>query len=45
MRVATQFGLTSLAKAADHTKDTLDTVKKNIAEGKAVLLDVREKSE
>lgn len=31
--------------AADHTKDSLDTVKKAIADNKAVLLDVREKAE
>lgn len=28
-----------------HTSDSLETVKKNLAEGKAVLIDVREKSE
>ena len=28
-----------------HTKDTLDTVKQNIKEGKAVLVDVREQNE
>jgi phage shock protein E len=42
------FGLsgpTSLAQAADHTKDTPEEVKKAVADGKAVLLDVREKSE
>jgi phage shock protein E len=31
--------------SAEHTKDSLDTVKKAIAKEKAVLLDVREKSE
>jgi phage shock protein E len=31
--------------AADHTKDTLETVKKNVEEKKAILVDVREKSE
>jgi len=31
--------------AAEHTKDSLDTVKKAVAENKAVLLDVREKAE
>lgn len=31
--------------AAEHTKDTLDDVKKALADDKAVLLDVREKSE
>ena len=39
------LGLVSPAWAADHTKDTPDEVKKAVAEGKAVLLDVREKSE
>ncbi|MSR55771.1 MAG: rhodanese-like domain-containing protein [Gemmataceae bacterium] len=38
-------GLPSPARAADHTKDTLDAVKKAVADNKAVLLDVREKSE
>jgi rhodanese-related sulfurtransferase len=37
--------LISAARAADHTKDTLEEVKKAMADGKAVLLDVREKSE
>lgn len=32
-------------RAADHTKDTPDEVKKALADGKAVLLDVREKDE
>jgi rhodanese-related sulfurtransferase len=31
--------------AAEHTKDSLKTVKKSIADGKAVLVDVREMSE
>ena len=31
--------------AAEHTKDSLDTVKKSVAEQKAVLVDVREQSE
>lgn len=31
--------------AAEHTKDSLETVKKSIADGKAVLVDVREMSE
>lgn len=34
-----------LARAADHTKDTPDEVKKALKDGKAVLLDVREKDE
>ena len=38
-------GLMSPARAADHTKDTTDVVKKAIADDKAILLDVREKSE
>ena len=33
------------ARAADHTPDTPDEVKKALAAGKAVLLDVREKDE
>ena|SRR5581483_1796815 len=33
------------AGAQEHTKDSLDTVKKAVAEKKAVLIDVREKSE
>jgi rhodanese-related sulfurtransferase len=35
----------SLAKAAEQTKDPLPTVQKKIADKKAVLVDVREKSE
>ena len=35
----------SFVTAAEHTKDSLSTVKKNIDEKKAVLVDVREKSE
>lgn len=31
--------------AADHTKDTLETVKENLAAKKAVLIDVRETAE
>lgn len=34
-----------LASAAEHTQDTLPTVKENIEKGKAVLIDVREKQE
>ena len=36
---------TTMVRAAVHTKDSLDEVKKAVTEGKAVLLDVREKSE
>jgi phage shock protein E len=32
-------------RAAEHTKDSLDTVKKRVEEKKAVLVDVREQSE
>src|SRR3954452_6565921 len=42
------FGLAaslSAARAADHTKDTPQEVKRAVADGKAVLLDVREKAE
>jgi phage shock protein E len=35
----------SVGLAADHTKDSLDTVRKNLKEKKAVLLDVRDKDE
>jgi len=37
--------LAPMARAAEHTKDSLDTVKKNLAEKKAVLIDVREPAE
>src|SRR5262245_51843719 len=37
--------LATLTAAAQHTKDSLDTVKKALADNKAVLIDVREKSE
>jgi phage shock protein E len=36
---------TTFVVAADHTKDSLETVKKTVAEGKAVLVDVRELDE
>ena len=40
------FGcLAAFAQGADHTKDSIETVKKNLAEKKAVLLDVREQKE
>ena len=39
------FGIVHCAMAQEHTKDSLDTVKKALAEKKAVLIDVREKSE
>ena len=34
-----------VAGAADHTTDSLDTVKKSVADGKALLVDVREEGE
>lgn len=37
--------LTVAAQAADHTKDSLATIKENVEKGKAVLVDVREKKE
>ncbi len=43
--IALLFGLTSFVHSADHTKDTLQTVKKGLAEKKAVLVDVRELDE
>ncbi|MBX9583808.1 MAG: rhodanese-like domain-containing protein [Gemmataceae bacterium] len=38
-------GAVLVAAAADHTTDTLDAVKKAVADGKAVLVDVREADE
>lgn len=38
-------GLGGLAMSADHTRDSLNTVKKAVADGKAVLVDVREADE
>lgn len=37
--------MTSAGFAVDHTKDSLSTIKKNVESKKAVLIDVREKSE
>ena len=37
--------VTMTGRAAEHTKDSLDTVKKAVTDNKAVLLDVREKAE
>ena len=42
--IITLLGMRTL-EAAEHTKDALTTVKKNIEDKKAVLLDVREKTE
>ena len=38
-------GLMTTARAAEHTKDTTETVKNAVAADRAVLLDVREQSE
>ena len=35
----------SLAVAAEHTKDSLDKVKENVAQKKALIVDVREQGE
>ena len=43
--IAGVIGLAGSARSADHTKDTTDEIKKAVADGKAVLLDVREQSE
>lgn len=43
--LAILFSLAGFACAADHTTDSIETVKKNIADGKAVLIDVREEGE
>lgn len=45
--LAAAFSLTALAqeKKVEHTKDSLDTVQKNVQEGKAVIVDVRELKE
>src|SRR5205085_2464012 len=43
--LTTMFILSSSAFAAEHTKDTPDDVKKAVTDGKAILLDVREKKE
>jgi len=39
------LALSATLTAAEHTKDSLETVKSRVASGKAVLLDVRELSE
>lgn len=38
-------GVCGLALGAEHTRDSLDTVKQAVADGKAVLVDVREADE
>src|SRR5262245_2760949 len=37
--------LPAAARAAEHTKDSLDRVKQNLAQKKAILIDVREPAE
>jgi phage shock protein E len=39
------LALPAAVLTAQHTKDTTDTVKKSLSDGKAVLVDVRERSE
>ncbi|MDP1799451.1 MAG: rhodanese-like domain-containing protein [Planctomycetaceae bacterium] len=39
------FGLPVMASSAEHTKDSLETVKMNVESRKAVLIDVREQDE
>ena len=43
--IAMLFGFSCFGHAADHTKDSLQTVKKGLTEKKAVLVDVRELDE
>lgn len=42
---ATLFCLSAVADEAQHTKDSLPTVKTNLEQKKSILLDVREKDE
>jgi rhodanese-related sulfurtransferase len=43
--VAAVYVISATANAADHTTDSLETVKKAVMGGKAILVDVREKGE
>lgn len=43
--VAVLVSVSPTTHAADHTKDTLETVKKRVGENEAVLVDVRELAE
>lgn len=43
--IALLFGFSCTSQAADHTKDSLQVVKKGLAEKKAILVDVRELDE
>jgi len=42
---AAMCAVSSVACAAEHTTDSVETVKKGVADGKAVLVDVREDAE
>ncbi len=39
------FSFAATCTAAEHTKDTLEVVKANVGQGKALIVDVREKAE
>lgn len=39
------IALSAVVTAAEHTQDSVDTVKKAVSDGKAVIIDVREDSE
>ena len=43
--LAVGLPLSAQDKKVEHTKDSLETVKKNVKEGKAVIVDVREQNE
>ncbi len=43
--LAVSLSLSAQEQKAEHTKDSLDTVKRNVKEGKAVIVDVREQKE
>ena len=45
LALAVLAGFALLAPAQEHTKDSVETVKKALADKKAVLIDVREKTE
>ncbi len=43
--LALALPLAAQDKKVEHTKDSLETVKKNVKEGKAIIVDVREQNE
>ena len=45
LSLAILAGITAIASAQEHTKDSLETVKKALAAKSALLIDVREKGE